>query len=358
MSIFVTTYIPYMKRFISTKALVITILTLLCQSAEAERVTLDFFYDGLFDNREYKNDMLPQTIYGMRFTPVAGIRHDGHEIMFGTSKIWEYGSSESIKPDVIMFYNFRGDHFDFTFGSFPRKRLQRQLPGFMLYDSIAYFNPQIQGTMFGYRNGGFSSELYCNWYGRQSETTREAFRIVWDGAMEYGNFSAGWFSAMTHHAKPKAPGYFIYDQIQFYPYISYQSGPLTQAGIRLSLDAGLAMTGVRKREIDKSDLNMGFLGHGNLTWKKIHVNTLVYSGNRMQPYLHDPEAGIMFHRADPFYNHKLYTKTCIGITFYEDRFVRFGFDWNIHTTDKTLHNQQMIKVNYTFNPEMIDRTGR
>lgn len=340
------------------KALTIILLSVICQTMAAERVSLDFFYDGLFDNREYKNDMLPQTIYGMRFTPVAGIRHDSHRIMFGTTKIWEFGSDRNIKPDVLLFYNFSGEHFGFTFGSFPRQRLLRQLPDFMLYDSIAFFEPHIQGTAFEYQNGNFSSELYCNWTGRQSETTRESFRIVFDGEWAKGPFSAGWYAAMTHFAKPKQPGYFIYDQIQFYPYLGFQSGPLTQAGIRIGLDAGLTLTGVQKREEDRQTLHAGFLGHGNITWKKFHIASTIYSGDRMQPYLHDPKAGIMFHRADPFYNHSLYTRTSIGLTFYEDRFVRFGFDWNLHTTDKTLHNQQMIKVTYTFNPEMIDRSYR
>lgn len=335
-----------------TAALLIPIL------AHGERVSLDLFYDGLFDNREYKNDMLPQTIYGMRLTPVLGIRHDSHAIMMGASRIWEFGSDENIRPAMVLYYDFRGEHFGFTFGSFPRKKLQRQLPDFMLYDSIAYFNPAIEGTMFSYGNGNFNSELYCNWFGRQSATTREAFRIVWDGEWQKGGWNAGWFSAMTHYAKPKQPGYFIYDQIQFYPYIGFRSGPLTRAGILVNADAGLAMTGVQYRQEDRQMLRMGFLGHGGIRWNRLHLDATVYSGDKMQPHLHDPLAGVAFHRADPFYNHNLYTKTSMGVTFYEDRFVRFGFDWNIHTTDKTLHNQQVIKVTYTFNPEMIDRTGR
>jgi len=348
-----------MKRNTTRKLVILLTLILFFQtSAWGERVSLDLFYDGIFDNREYKEDMLPQTIYGMRLTPVMGIRHDGHEIMMGASKIWEFGSDQSIDPNLVLFYNYSGEHFDFTFGSFPRVRLQRQLPDFMLYDSIAYFNPTVEGTMFGYINGNFSSEFYCNWFGRQSATTREAFRLVWDGCWEKGEFSTGWYTAMTHFAKPKQPGYFIYDQLQFYPYVAYTSQPLTQAGIRVSIDAGLAMTAVQYRKEERQIFRLGFLGHSSIAWKKLHLNSTIYSGNAMLPLLNDPESGLAFHRADPFYNHKLYTKTGIGITFYQDKFVRFGFDWNIHTTDRTLHTQQLISVSYSFNPEKIDRTGR
>ena len=43
--------------------LFITILsTLLCVNGYSQWLTADLYYDGLFDNREFKGDMQPQTI--------------------------------------------------------------------------------------------------------------------------------------------------------------------------------------------------------------------------------------------------------------------------------------------------------
>ena len=49
-----------------------SILSLISLRGQGQEFKADLNFDGLFDNREYKGDMLPQTIYGMRVMPQVG----------------------------------------------------------------------------------------------------------------------------------------------------------------------------------------------------------------------------------------------------------------------------------------------
>lgn len=321
-------------------------------SAGAERVRFNVSFDGLFDNREFKDDMLPQTIYGMRFMPEIGIDQNGHRIMGGLSKIWEFGSDDNIAPDVVLYYNYSGDKWSSYFGAIPRRYLQHQLPDAFLYDSIAFFEPTIGGTVIQYAGQNFQTELYCNWFSRQSETRREAFRIVTDGLWQAGALSMGWFGAMTHFAKPKESGHFIYEKFMFNPYIGCSiSGP-----VAFDIQAGVLTSLIRCRREDQWHTPTGFLGSIGAEWKWLDIKSTFYAGGKQQHFLDDPQAGLTFHRSDPFYNHTFYNSTEIGATFIADKYVEFGFRWNLHfTPDSPLHNRQMITVRYNFDPDKVVR---
>lgn len=331
------------------------LIVLASVQAQAERVRLNLSYDGLFDNREFKNDMLPQTIYGMRLIPEIGIDQNGHRIMGGVSKIWEFGAYEQPDPEIVLYYNYQGETWSAYFGAIPRRCLQRQLPDAFLYDSIAFFEPTIGGTAIQYAGESFQTELYCNWFSRQSYNDREAFRIVTDGLWKAGAVSMGWFGAMTHFAKPKEPGHFIYEKFQFNPYIGLDlNGIAPNTTVRLQ--AGALTSLVRCRKDEKWHTPTGFLGNIQAVWKWFDVKSTFFAGGKQQPFLDDPEAGLTFHRSDPFYNHTFYNRTELGVTFIADKYVEFGFRWNMHfTPDTPMHNQQMITVRYCFDPLKVNR---
>lgn len=140
---------------------------------------------GLFDNREFKGDMVPQTIYAESFSPQLGVTYNGGSLMVGLTKIYEFGSTKEnhISPELILYFTYLDNRFQSTFGVFPRTLLQRPLPDAFEYDSIAFFNPNIQGTLFQFDAEKFSTEFYCNWYSRQTWTDREIFRLVSDGTL-------------------------------------------------------------------------------------------------------------------------------------------------------------------------------
>ena len=45
------------------RIIAVFVLSVMCLNAHGQRLHADLAFDGLFDNREFKNDMLPQTIY-------------------------------------------------------------------------------------------------------------------------------------------------------------------------------------------------------------------------------------------------------------------------------------------------------
>lgn len=333
-----------------TFRLILTIvLSSLCIPGNGQRLRADMNFDGLFDNREYKNDMLPQTIYGMRIMPEVSIDYPtdncNHTMTAGLSKIWEFGADENIDPGIILFYKYGGERWITYFGNIPRKNLQRQLPDSFLYDSIAFFEPTIGGTLIQYYDWNWQTELYCNWFSRQTDTRREAFRIVWDGYGHAGVLGAGWFAAMTHYAKPKESGHFIYEKFQLNPYLSLDLTGVIAPQFVLKADAGVLCSLIRCRK-DEAWLNpTGFLGSIQAGWKMFDVKSTVYTGDSQQPYMDDSEAGLTFHRSDPFYNHTFYNKTELGVIFISDKNVQLGFRWNLHfTPDTPVHNQQLITV--------------
>lgn len=333
-----------MKR--RTSIILTAAAALVCCGAAGQDAGWSIRFDGLFDNREYKNDMLPQTIYGMRLMPEVSTGRGMSTLSAGFSLISEFGArDEDPLTDLILYYTARKGGWTAHFGNIPRYHLQQQLPDAFLYDSIAFFEPVISGTLFQYRSRRLSSELYCNWTGRQSETRREAFRIVWDGyAGILGGLGAGWFAAMTHWAKPKEPGHFIYEKMQFNPYV--RAG-FTDGGLRMSAEAGILCSMVRCRRDESWHTPMGFLGNVNAGWWLLNVSSTVYAGDCQQPFLNDPEAGLAFHRSDPFYNHTFYNRTGIGVTLFADSHVDLSFRWNLHfTPDTPVHNQQLITVRF------------
>ena len=329
------------------KLYIVILLSLLCVNGYSQWLTADLYYDGLFDNREFKGDMQPQTIYGMRLMPEIGIDLLPHKIRAGFSKTWEFGANDNIDPEIILYYKYSGP-VNYYFGAIPRSNLQRQLPDAFLYDSIAFIEPTVKGTLIQYYyRDVFETELYCNWFSRQTETQREAFRIVWDGYVHSGVLGAGWFAAMTHFAKPKEPGHFIYEKFQLYPYLTLDLTDDNFSRFSFKANAGVLCSLVRCRKDEQWHSPTGFMGDVQMRWKGFDIKSTVYAGDCQQPFLNDTEAGLKFHRSDPFYNHTFYNKTEFGILLVSDHFVQFGFRWNLHFTPGTpVHNQQLITLNY------------
>jgi hypothetical protein len=329
------------------RKLAVLVLSAMCINAYGQLLRADLAFDGLFDNREFKNDMLPQTIYGMRVMPQIGIDYGKHSLVAGLSKVWEFGSDQTIDPDVIMYYQYGGEKWTTMFGAIPRKNLQRQLPDAFLYDSIAFFDATIGGTVIQYHGRLLQSELYCNWFSRQSYTKREAFRIVWDGYVGNGVIGGGWFTAMTHYANTMQHNLFLYEKFQLNPFVSVDLTSVFASDLRLKADAGLLCSLVRCRNDHNWFSPTGFLGDIEMGWRMFDVKNMVYVGGLQQPFMNDPQAGPAFHRNDPFYNHHLYNKTEMGIKFIADENVELGFRWNVHfTPGSPVHNQQLITLKY------------
>lgn len=343
---------------LSIRLIVVAVLSVFSVNLQsnAQRLRFNLAFDGLFDNREFKGDVMPQTIYGMRLTPQIGFENGNHLIMGGVSKIWEFGSKGDIDPIPVLYYKYRDEKWSASFGNIPRTHLQRQLPDAFLYDSIAFFEPVIGGTLIQYYGTDLETEIYCNWFSRQRMYDREAFRIVNDLQYNLSFISIGYYAALTHFAGPVEPGHSLYEKFMFNPWIGVDLSDFMPERTVLRLEGGLLSSFIRCRKFDDWGKALGFMGKIEAGWRWFNIQSTLYKGDCQQEYLHDPDAGIMFHRSDPFYNHTFYNKTRLGILFYDDGNISFGFNWNLHfTPDTPTHHQQIITVKYNFNPDVFKR---
>ena len=152
---------------------------------------------------------------------------------------------------------------------------------------------------------------------------------------------------MTHFAKPKEPGHFIYEKFQLYPYLTLDLTEVVGQHFKLKANAGVLCSLVRCRKDGDWHSPTGFLGDIQIWWKGFDVKSTVFAGGSQQPFLNDPEAGLRFHRSDPFYNHSFYNKTEFGVLLVSDSRAELGFRWNLHFTPGTpIHNQQMITLKF------------
>lgn len=305
--------------------------------------------DGLFDNREYKGEFTPQTIYGMRLTPEIGLKLGADDrIAGGLAWITEFGAREYRKPDITLYYSHKGDMLDFHFGAFPRKMLQRQLPESFLSDSVAFFSPNIEGTMLQMEYGKLSTELYINWFSRQTTEFREAFRIVEDGFLNtglLGCFDFGWYAALTHYAKPKAPGYTIYEKLMLNPYAQFSLDEY-YALTDIKVQVGFLASSIRCRQLNRWVHPLGFTANASASLRLLKFYTEIYAGDKQLTYISFPDAGVDFHRGEPFYNSFFYWKNEISALLFHNDYAEASFAWRFHITpDCPIHNQQLIRLN-------------
>lgn len=315
--------------------------------------------NGLFDNREFKGDMVPQTIYAESFSPQLGVTYNGGSLMVGLTKIYEFGSTQEnrISPELILYFTYLNNRFQSTFGVFPRTLLQRPLPDAFEYDSIAFFNPNIQGTLFQFDAEKFSTEFYCNWYSRQTWTDREIFRLVSDGTLTLVSkeeiLSLGWYGAMTHYAKTKSGvGENLYEKFMIYPYLSLNLQPFVPVLNTLGADAGVLASSIRNRGLEHFENCVGFMGNIHASWKAFEVKNTLYAGREQLIYLDDHRAGLLFHQSDPFYNHSFYDRLDMTAVLAKRKSFQVEAGWTLHFTPGQMHNQQLIKVKY-----LLDSNG-
>jgi hypothetical protein len=161
-------------------------------------------------------------------------------------------------------------------------------------------------------------------------------------------FGGGWFVAMTHFANTGQHNRALYEKFQFNPYLSFEyPSKESRTDFRIKADAGMLFSMVHCRSYDFWYNPIGFLGDLQLGWKGFDIKSTVYAGGPQMQYLNDPEAGLTFHRSDPFYNHSFYNKTEFGVLLVSDSRAELGFRWNLHFTPGTpIHNQQMITLKF------------
>ena len=92
----------------------LVIFSILPLVSSAQKLEWNIALDGLFDNREYKGDMLPQTIYGTCIAPEIGMSMENSLLMGGVSWINEFGASEKKEIGITLYLKQHQGRFSGT----------------------------------------------------------------------------------------------------------------------------------------------------------------------------------------------------------------------------------------------------
>lgn len=316
---------------------------------------VDFY--GLFDNREFKAPhQTPQTIFGARITPEIGLKFlDYNRVCAGISWREQFGENDYEKVKYVLYYKYDQRPFKITFGSFPRTLLTQELPDAILYDSLRFANPLIQGVLLQYEGKSGYAEAYIDWRSKQGIDQREIFSIVSNGRFYYKNLLfAGWNLMMNHYAKPlNGEGYNVVDNIQGNPYIGVNFAKLAPVFDSLQIQAGALISTNRDRGLEVWDTPAGFLAEFDIEWKGLGLHQTFYAGdNQLSLYY---KYGSSLHHSDPFYQATTYSRTDIYYRLFRKSPVGIKALFNIHVADGTVQFQQQVIVSFNIGNEMFHK---
>ena len=346
---FLTFLIP-MKPY---KIILLFFFVSICMSGHAQKLLWDVDFKGFFDNREFKAPyQIPQTFFGTRLSPEIGVEiRDEHRLKFGVSWIAEFDTEQKSDFDWTVYYAYTRPSFTVAFGSFPRKLLAEEMPPSMMYDSLLYFNPNINGALLRYTREAGHVEAYIDWRSRQGEDKREIFTIGTDGRYAYKRLYGGWYATVTHFAKSKrSENQNVIDNIIGNPYLGVDLSGLTFLD-SLTIQAGALLSANRNRGDGIWHTPAGFLGQVTLGWRFLELKNVVYSGNNQLTFYE--EFGSLLHSGDPFYRAGFYDRLDLNIYFLRNKFVECKGSVCLHFVDGKVQNQQQLIVRFVIDQDIV-----
>jgi len=334
------------------------------QEAKAQKpvaLHYDVDFTTYFDNREYNAPyQRSQTILNYRLSPEVGVRildraGGRHVLSAGVSYTQRLGGDwRDVQFDPIAYYRFDYRGFMVSMGAIPYRQRIMPLPDWLLYDSIAYYHPNIQGAHMAYRDQRGFVEFMCDWRGAQTVERREMFRLIANGQYQYKALQIGGLAHLNHKASFARPNHeFVMDDIHLH---AFAGADLTQYTPfdSLSIRAGYIFGFQRDREIYESFYNHGLVVELYANWWFLGLRNTFYYGDNLQP-LRPRNAFICM--GDPFYQSRIYNRTDIFAYLYRSSFVNLYFSWNLHYDGISLQHQQQMIVRFELEPLMAELGG-
>ena len=321
----------------------------------------DVDFATYFDNREYHAPyQMPQTILNFRLSPQIGVRildraGGRHELVAGVSYTQRLGGNwRDVQFNPIAYYHFNYRGFDAGMGAIPYSRRIMPMPEWLMYDSLTYMHPNIQGALLQYRDQRGFVEFMCDWRGAQTEERREMFRLVLNGQYQYKWLQVGGLAHMNHKAgfaKTYEP---VTDDVHAHAFVGFdvtQYVPLDS----LSLRTGYIFGWERDRGVDESFVNHGFIMELYANWWFLGVKNTFYYGDNLMPLR---TRNVNSCLGDPFYQSRIYNRTDLFVYLYRSSFVNFYFSWNMHYDGNRLQHQQQMIVRFELQPLMEELAGK
>ena len=319
---------------------------------EAKRVRFIYNVDfaAYFDNREYKAPyQIPQTLLNFRLSPDIGVRINDrvggvHELVAGVRYTQPLGGNwRDIQIDPTAYYHFQYRGFDVGMGAIPYENRIAPLPDWVMYDSLVYMHPNIQGALMSYRDKRGYVEFMCDWRSSQTAERREMFRLVLDGRYQYKWLMTGGLFSLNHKAGFAAPNHeAVMDDINVNAFVGVNLSSYTPLD-SLSLQVGYIFEWERDRATDESLFPQGMLVELYARWWFLGLKNTFYYGDNLQPFR---SRNAYLNLGDPFYQSRLYNRTDLMVYLYRSSFVNFYFSWNMHYDTYHLQHQQQLVVRF------------
>lgn len=328
--------------------LIIILLSLSALSMNAQQFVYKVDALGYFDNREYDADFQrSQTLFAIRLSPEIGAQLSGpnggqHRLMLGAHYTKPMGMSfrrEDFVPTLYYCFHKPQTGFKFYLGALPYENLSQDLPAYVLYDSIAYVHPNIQGALVQFQGDRGFYDLMCDWRSMQSEDQREAFRLLMNGRYGFGIFQAGGLIQMNHLASKKFQKNGVCDDAFINPVIGVNIPLLDSLYVQSGYIWSYQWDRIHAAEPILSESLVFDL---YAQWKFIGLKNTLFVGNNLQPLYSG--AGNELYLGDPFYQSTFYNRCDVFFYLLRNNFVNCLISWNLHYTKEfgLDHQQQLI----------------
>ncbi len=293
----------------------------------------------LINNREGGDVYTPaQTFIFTRLAPEVGVSlNDGAHVLKG-GVAWyqpmiDDMSGYKVLPTLYYRYN-RGDGWHVTTGMFPRTLMVQRAPRYMWSDSLDYNQPNVRGVMAQLIKPAGYAEIAVDWRQMQTDRQREAFTTVlntdWRVA---GPFRLGGHLQYSHLAKTRVnkEGQHVNDDILINPMLGLDLSHHTALD-SLRFDVGALMTMERDRGDMQWHNQAGLLATATARWRWLQVDETFYAGKALMPLY--PYQGSLLNLGDPYFNHKVYSRTDLIGHIVSNRYVDMTLSIVYHATDK------------------------
>ena len=207
--------------------------------AGAQKLDWNVNFDYLFRNYEYDRSHNvyddSYTLHAARLTPEIGLLMKQnssvfHRLRVGVDVLKDMGEGKQnldLFQEIIFYYNVEallgnGGRFEAIAGCFP----EGDEVGPYFDDDYIFYNNNLEGMFFKYRNKHIFAELGLDWPGmlgdKDNPYRRERFRVVSAGSWNFaGDFSFCWTGSFYHYAcSPICPN--VIDNHMLNPWLEWE----------------------------------------------------------------------------------------------------------------------------------------
>ena len=335
-------------------------LSLLSFSLYAQEFRYRVDAKGFFDNLENSTQFEPTRTYaGIAVQPQVGMQLGNHALMMGVGVTQTFGGENKIDlDDVLLYYQYEKDEFNFIFGNYPTE-YQYDYPKLFFSEASLFQDLACSGVLLQYNAEKGYAEVTADWMYQIQESRDEQFAITAIGERNWGNFSAGG-SVMLTHNKYDIGEIYLFELCMQDIHVGYDFQPLVPCLDALKLTGGMLGTEQNLRfnedELNQDGWDKAFGGYieANIQWKGFGLTNNFYAGKGLMPYYSD--LGSDMYWGNPFYQSNRYDRLDIYWE-YSNEFMSIKPMFSCHFTPKQTSTQQFIMLSFNID-QVLKRKNR